>query len=70
MRYNENHGANAKYINKSVGFDADTQKRLCINGLGKYLDLTFNHGVEGSSPSALTKENVVQPGSRGETNGK
>jgi hypothetical protein len=24
--------------------------------------LTFNHGVEGSSPSALTKEIIVQPG--------
>jgi hypothetical protein len=24
--------------------------------------VTFNHGVEGSSPSALTKENLVQPG--------
>jgi hypothetical protein len=26
-----------------------------ISGLGNRLILTFNHGVEGSSPSALTK---------------
>jgi hypothetical protein len=51
---NEYHGVATKKTEKSVLFGADTGKAVCINGLENWLILIFNHGVEGSSPSALT----------------
>jgi hypothetical protein len=35
-------------------FGADMEKRVGINGLEDRPDLTFNHGVVGSIPTALT----------------
>ena len=41
---------------KSVVIDANTIFVWAISGLENRLGLTFNHGVEGSSPSALTNK--------------